>query len=193
MRLVPLRTAILQSVSQKLPALGTCGPTAGRFDVEELAHVALRLPAVLGTVLESPRIQDNGDGQLDVQLRCCLYIVTTASAVDGAALPAADAALNIVETLLQHVQGNFWGLPDVGAPETIRAENLYHERAGGKSSRAAGVCLWAVHWLQPVRLGTAFSAAPSGPIPSELYVGLAPEIGAAHVADYVRVDGEAPL
>ncbi|MEE9357246.1 MAG: hypothetical protein V3U62_02710 [Sedimenticolaceae bacterium] len=107
-----------------LPELRQCEVHDGRFGLEELRRIATHAPAVA----------DPGTNEIDCELQIVAYIITR----DGARLPRGEAARVIAQTLLLKVRANRWGLPDVGAPERLRADNLY-----SGDIDCHGVALWA--------------------------------------------------
>lgn len=174
-----LRKAACKVLSGILPDLGECRPHAGRFDADELRRLSARTPAVYVAVLGIPKVANLGTAEkgLDLDLSMAAYVVTS----DARGLSRDEAALNITEALVFAIDGNRWGIPGVGPAHEVKAANLY----SGRLDRT-GVAMWAVTWRQEVRISGA-GADDDGVVPSELYYGIAPEIGAQHKDDYTRV------
>ncbi len=82
--------------------------------------------------------------------------------------------------VLSHVRHNRWGLGSaVSPPEDLVAipDEFIPENAGYES--------WIAQWRQQSYVGSDFWA---GVAPKEVYLGIAPRIGADYVDDYRRVD-----
>ena len=186
--------AVAAEIKVWIPDLRTCDVHDGRFDLAELKRRTLQTPAVLVSCLGTVSVTDQGDESLNALRHWAAFILT--GTLPG--LTRGDGARNLVDALeililrgvlrTDEITGeqslsNRWGLKGVGPAEQVRSQNLY----GGTIDKQ-GVALWIVSWRQSLRL-RPLQRDEDCPIPSELYLGQAPEIGAGHEADYKRVDG----
>ena len=158
------RQMMLAAIRQAMPELKEVAGHPGRFDLGELQRISMRAPAVRLAILGAPRIAETSDERLRIDLSLAAFVITR----DAPGLPRDEAALNIVETLMQLVSLNQWQVAeDTGfgllLPREMRAENLY----SGEVDRR-GVALWGLSWRQGMILGE--SAYQAGPLPAELYV-----------------------
>lgn len=174
-QLLQLRDAIIAKIKAALPDFGVEGHF-GRFNGAELSKFLVAAPAVRVAILG---LSDSSDGveeeDLDTVARVGVYIVTK----DGVLKASRDASVCAAsEKVVMLAKGQRWGLSFCRAALPATAQNLYSEDTLNK-----GVALWAIDIRQPLVL-----SAPEGeagdPL-TELYIGLAPNIGAAHVDDYV--------
>ena len=185
-------TAVAAEIKTWIPELKTCEVHNGRFDKGELMRHALRAPAVLVSCLGTASVEDRGDEGVNAQKLWAAFIVTR----DLPGLPRGEGARNLADALeLLIMRGiveedpitkeqrlaNRWGLKGVGPAEQLRSQNLY----GGDIDKQ-GAALWVVSWRQSLRI-RPLSRTEDCPIPSQVYLGQAPEIGAGHEADYERV------
>ncbi len=178
MTLDDLRQAIADQIKAKLPELRDCRAHAGRFDLGELRRVATKTPAVFIACLGVKESELRESGECDADLVMAAFVVTS----DVRGLPRDLSALNIIEFLLLYLPGKQWGLGGKAfQAREVQAQNMY---AGDVDK--AGIALWAATWRQKVRLGTSVWDE-TGVLPSHVYVGIAPEIGAGHESDYREI------
>lgn len=175
--LLTLRQAVIDTLK---PALGQGWDVAGhlgRFAPADLNLFLTKAPAVRVAVLglEAGAIEPDGEA-MTTTVRLGIYVVTKDQ---GARLAREEIAVAAVETIMLLAFGNRWGLGaqgvrPAGAPN---AQTIFNG-----DTVAKGVALWAIDLPQPVVI-----ARPEGetsPL-TELFLGLAPDIGAAHEDDYI--------
>jgi hypothetical protein len=165
---------IVTDLRNRFPELKTCEVRDGGIDPEELARVAARTPAMFVSVVAIPTVESVGTEQTDALMELSIDVVTKSAPQ----LPRGAAARNLVDALLGLLPNARWGMTGVGEVSAVTAENHYSKILDG-----AGVALWSVTWRQVNRLGTDIWDV-SGVMPTELYVGLEPELGPDHVIDY---------
>lgn len=179
-RLLQLRDRIVERVRTSAPGVEVEGHL-GRFDDAELRKFMVKAPAirVAALALEDPRpVSDEG---VDYTARIGLYIVTK----DGAARLSRDAAaITLVEAVLMLTTGQRWGLAFAHPAQRASAQNLYTPATG----QGDGVALWAIDLRQPIRLASEPDEA--GAL-TRVFLGIAPNIGAAHVDDYREIGAAA--
>ncbi len=177
---MPSLEALLESIAARLheafPALKACEVHDGRFDLPELRRIATRTPAMFTACLGVDQVANPGTEQADATLLLAIYIVTA----NAAGLSRGAAARALSEAVLQLVQGERWG-GGTGEAAELRAENLY----SGDIDKT-GVALWGISWQQVLRIGTSVWDT-TGVFPVHLYLGIVPDVGPAHVDDYVEV------
>lgn len=172
-----LLEAVCARILEWLPDLGECAVHDGRFSATEVARWAVKAPAVRVSSLGIVEVGDSGDEQCEPVHQLASVVITR----ETAGLPRGMAARNIVDRLISGIPRERWGLGGVGAATNLRADNLYSGSLDKK-----GVALWGVLWRQTLRLGRPVDE--DCPLPSQLYLGVAPEIGRDHEPDYRRVD-----
>lgn len=133
-------------------------------------------PAVLIELSELVPADDPGTGELALTARFSAYIVLQRSSrakLDAANLAAA-VALNIYAA-------SRFGQP-IGpaqisrvAPDEFKPELF-------------GYVVWVVEWTHEIRVGESVWDG-AGITPTEIYLGIAPNIGLAHADDYHQVTG----
>jgi len=175
--------AFLQAVAEGMAALAPAAKSVevyrGRFKVADVTNQSLRTPALRVALMGVRRVQPVASGERDATLRLSCAIVT----VDRPGKRREDAANALVNDLIIQLPGRTWGLDTAHPAGDVDGENLFTGDVGRK-----GVMLWELRWSQTVRLGqNAF--ASDGVLPSKVYAGQAPEIGADHQPDYELVVG----
>ena len=147
-------------------------------DVEGQERVPLVTPALLLELVDIQPGDDDGTGRTPLRLSWgahCILSFRTAQMQIELREYAAD--------VLAHVRYNRWGYPEaVREPENVSA------RPGEFRPEQAGFDSWLVSWEQLVLVGPDIWAG--GIAPTEVWFGIAPQIGAAHVNDYWLIDAE---
>jgi hypothetical protein len=170
-----LASTIATAIKLALPDLAECKAVAGRFDLAALKEASVQAPAVLVSLLGwRTRQADAGVPRFSAQIAC--FIITR----DRLGAPRDAAALVIAQAVTALAEANRWGLTWCGQAEALSAETLV-----SSATRGAAASLAVVTWTQPFTL----SGPPVAAITPELYLGLAPEIGTAHQADYIQIGG----
>jgi len=150
--LLAIRNAVVADLqgASELSQLETCEAHGGRFDIEELRHVAAKAPAVYVAILQVSNTEEGFEGLAgDVQFGA--YVVTK----DHPQQSRDVGALAIVQALQLRLVGNRWGLDAAeGRPERIRADNLY-----GRAIDKHHIAMWGVTWRQRLVIGGALDAA----------------------------------
>lgn len=175
-----IQNAAALHLKAALPGLRSCDIYAGEFSGGELSRASLAAPAVLVACLGATRGTDHGSGEYDFLCRYSAYCLTRHA---GGREARAATALELAEAVLAQVESARFGLAGVSPAKVTRLDNLY-----GEAFDKAGVALWAVSWEQKALLGADIWAG-DGVLPSELFVGFAPEIGTPHEADYIKIGG----
>jgi len=178
-QLLQLRAAVITGIETALPGFHVEGHL-GRFSAADLSTFITRAPAVRVAVLG---IQDaaatGAEGeQIDCIARLGVYVVTKDV---GARLTRDEAAAAAVERIALLATGNRWGLDFTRPAAAPNAQNLFSDE-----TLKRGVAMWAIDLPQSVRLALPAddSEIPVGPL-RELFIGVAPKVGAAHQADYL--------
>jgi len=174
-RLLDLRNAVATQIKAALPAFEVAGHL-GRFSATDLDLFLTKAPAVRVAVLGLTDSAEVDDLSTDYTARLAVFIVTK----DGVAkLSRDEAAVAAVETVLLLAKQTRWGLVGAGVfpAKAATAQNLSTEQ-----TLKRGVALWGIEIPQPIRL-TAQTEPPADL--SELWIGIAPDTGAAHVDDYI--------
>jgi hypothetical protein len=178
-----LLQAVLAEIGRRLPELRDTGTHPSPLDATELQRLALALPAVRLVHLGADQVEPVESGEIDAELRLAAFTVTG----EAPGLHREAAAAAIVEALLTLIPGQRWGETTAHPAREATAANLTTEGVAH-----LGLALWEVAWRQKVRLGQAILSG-DGTLPTELYLGFAPEIGRAHEPRYVRIDSDVQL
>ena len=180
MNLVDFRDAIVATVKERLPHLKDCSSHGGRFTLDELKRWMTQAPGVKIAILNLVPGNGVSGGSRDYMARCVAVVVTR----DAPSLPRDTSVLTIAQTLIETVYQNTWGLDDnvVFPAGAAAGKSLYSTELDRQ-----GVAFWAIEWEQELRLPVS---PPSDPVDPQLYVSMAPHIGADHVDDYVEVGGD---
>ncbi|SFQ14379.1 hypothetical protein SAMN05421853_102108 [Roseivivax halotolerans] len=166
---------IAAEIGTLLPELRECRAVAGRFDLQRLTSEGIAAPAVLVSLLRLSGNEEFAEHHHGFLLHMAAFVVTK----DRMGLPRDAAAATIAQTLVSLIAETDWGLDDCGAAKDLRAEPLVSQ--GSLKSAAS---LWAVTWRQPC----VFEAIdPGAPVPIQLYVGQAPDIGPGNEDAYDEI------
>lgn len=175
--LLNLRAAIITDIAKLLPKPWNVDGHLGRFTANDLTKFITVAPAVRVAVLSltDPKPQD-GDA-VEWRVKIGVFVVTRDQAKTLAREEIAAAA---VETIVVNAFGSRWGMGAAGVKpaEAATAQTIFND-----DTLRHGVALWAIDWSQPVVLSRE-EAAEFNPL-KELWVGIAPEIGAAHRDAYI--------
>jgi len=182
-QLLQLRQAMITGIKAVLPTFNVEGHL-GRFSASDLSRFLLAAPAVRVAVLglgQGELVSDEGlPTAWDGEVKMAVYVVTKDVA---GRLTRDEAATAAVEAIVLRAAGTTWGLPFARPARPADGQNLFSDETLSK-----GVALWGVNVPQPVRLSLTEGAAP-GPL-TAMFVGIAPDIGAAHQDDYIGpIDG----
>lgn len=179
--LVEVHEKIIASLDT-IKGVFTCEAYAGQFNPDDMGRVSFKAPALFTACLGGPKGADRGTGELPIDARWLVFIVTRSTRGRS---DRHNQALTLAEKVALTVQDNRWELGGaVSAPEKLEIKNLFSGKADGK-----GVALYAVSWQQTVNLGeSVWDGEADGVVPDEIYIGLAPEIGKNHKDDYRLVE-----
>lgn len=180
--LLTLRQAVIDQLKTTLGSGWDVAGHLGRFSAADLNQFLTRAPAVRVAVLGvgDAAIELDGDA-LMATVRLAVYVVTKDQ---GARLGREEIAVAAVETILLLAFRNRWGLPLVRPAGAPNAQTIF-----SADTLSKGVALWAIDIPQPIIIERP--EGDTNPL-TELFLGIAPNIGPAHVADYFGpISGEA--
>lgn len=163
---------IAAKIAPVLPSLRACKGMVGGFDVEELKRQGISAPAVLVSRLGIEQHKNMAGPHRLFAISMAAFIVTR----DTMGLPRDIAAANIASALLRMIPDANWGEPGVGPAEDVEERVLVT-----RAARDATASLSAVIWRQPVVLEPL---PASDPLPIQLYLGQAPNVGPGFEDDY---------
>ena len=161
----------------------------GRFAPDELDRFVVRAPAVRVAALAAADALDSGGqpagGELvTIDLRLAAVVIAAADVGTS----RGEAARAMADRIMYGIALESAWRPAAGEPREIRAGNLY----SGKLDASKAIALWAVSWRQQVNARLAdFEQVPpdTAELPDRVLSGFVPDVGAAHAADYERLDG----
>ncbi len=140
---------------------------------------SITVPALLFEVTEITPGTNPGTEQLALVVRVAVHAVTgweNDQADRLAANLAISAALHADQT------GNF-AATEVGPARLVKV--------GPQKSKTelSGYATWTAEWTHEIHIGTSTWDA-TGVIPTQIMLGIAPDIGATHINDYFEVTGQ---
>ena len=169
---------VAAEIAALLPGLRTCRGFAGRLDVKALKARGIAAPAVLVSRLRLQQDQTRSGPHHSFKAQMAAFILCK----DELGLPRDTGAANIAQALLTLIPDANWGAPDhIGCAEGVAEEPLV-----SAESEELGMALTAISWEQIISLEPWPEAQPITP---QLYLGQAPQIGAAHEDDYTLIGG----
>lgn len=187
---IDVATAAVAAIKAAMPELREVKQHPGKFDYDDLQRWLVNTPAVRVALIGITGFESNPAGYIDA---ACVYAAVALADTKGQReLPGASAAANIVAALAVLIDDNDFGLETAFPAKVMRADNLF-----GKETTGSSMAIWGLTWSQVVRLGKdefgAADLASGGVVPTKIYVGQSPAIGAANADAYVDVQtGEAP-
>ena len=132
-------------------------------------------PSIIIAMESADEGEDCGDGRVAINAKFCAYCYL--------GINTQNIQLELREFVTQvfaHVKNNVWNLDNVLVPQHIEAG------PGDFNPADNGFESWYVSWEQTIYLGDSVWDA-SGIVPSEIYVGLSPDIGNGHIDDYEQI------
>jgi phage gp37-like protein len=180
MSLNDFRNAIVTTIKDLMPELRSVETHGGVFGAGELKRFATKAPGIRVALLSVDDPKPQSGGAVQWRAKCVAYVMTK----NRGGLKRDVAALNIVTALVAHINDHRFGLTFVTPAKPVTARTLY----SGELDKS-GITLWAVQWFQTIELVSL--ADEDGTIPTDLYIGIAPDIGADHEEDYIHVGAAA--
>ena len=167
-------TAILDHLKGAFPTVPT---------VEEYPRLRRKImaPAILVELGDLTPIEDPGTEQLAAAARFEARVIFDQAPTAAGANPNLQAlALAAAVALSIFQQGRFG--QGAGSAKEFRVE------PDNFKPELAGYCVWLVEWTHEVRLGASVWDG-TAVVPTQIYAGTSPLIGAGHDPDYVEVQG----
>ncbi len=177
MSLVDYRDAVMVAIKAAMPNLREVEAHAGRFTLDDLKQFATRAPGIRVAILALENPENTSSGEIDWMVRAAAFVVTK----NEPGLKREAGALNIVGALAVLIAGNRFAQAGAHPAKPPRAQTMMSTALG-----KTGATIWAVEWTQKLRLGED-AYLIDGLVPTDLYIGFAPKIGADHVDDYLHV------
>ena len=150
---------------------------AGQFSAMDLPQVRIVAPSILVDFAAGDVSTDTGTGEIDIACQFGAYCIARLANDLHNRNQSAHALAQSAALL---VANNRWGLTKVHIPTGIKIKPI---NAALFIKNALGVV--AVSWTQTVRIGT--SVWDGGTLPTEVWLGLSPEIGIPFVDKYQQV------
>jgi len=146
-------------------------------DADDQARRAILAPAILLSLEQIDNDDADNDGTDRIPTR--LFLVADCILPASIDQPAAQVR-EFAAAVAADVYRNRWGLAgDVGWPEALSVQPAEIKPGDG------GYVAWRVIWEQLAMMGANYWAG--GITPTEVYLGVAPRTGRAHIEDYWRV------
>ena len=171
-----LLEAARDRIAAWLPELAECAVHDGRVDIKEARRVGLPAPCVRVALLEAREISPErypdaeAPGAATAVLRLGAFALALDKSRDESGWKAARA---MAERIAVGVALDSWsiGVPR-GRPSQIRIASQF-----GSELDNTGLAVVAVAWEQELELAEPGTAAPSRPLPAELYRSFGPGTG----------------
>jgi len=176
--IVQLLDASVWAIDAGIEGLAQCEVYAGQFRAGETDKARVTAPAVFVACLGAPIDKDPGTEQ--VALNCRMAAVVIARNARGRG-PRSEDAVCLAEAVALLVQYNQFALADVGAARVTRLTNDYNRAFDDR-----GFASWTVEWNQMVLLGDSIWNGAEF-LPTDVWLGLAPDIGLGHENDYWKI------
>ncbi|MFW5499591.1 MULTISPECIES: hypothetical protein [unclassified Maridesulfovibrio] len=150
----------------------------GRFTIEDLAQEAMRGPAFRVALFEFNPVADSS-GTTDLHMSISIAVITGDSArTKKTRFQAANSLVNALGKFLPEHQ-----FAENAFPVTdVHGRNLYSGKLRSKK-----VQLWEVTFKQVLRVGEYMWQPEDGVTLKSIFLGQAPNIGAAHKDDYTEI------
>lgn len=170
--LTALHDAMALSIESSMPMLKTIKA------YDPMTRDTIATPAVLIEAIEMKPGGRLTGGRLPVTVEfaahCCLSVKTERVELE---------IRNFAAKMMQVIEGNKWGLADaVERPERLTAF------PGAFKPDDKGFESWVVTWEQTIHLGDVWEGVDF--LPTDVYLGESPNIGAAHKDKYEKITDE---
>lgn len=178
--LLGLRAAIIADIATELPQGWSVDGHLGRFTAADLTKFITVAPAVRVAVLGLTDPKPLDADAVEWRVKIGVFVVTKDQ---GKALAREEIAAAAVETIILRAFGSRWSMGPSGVKpaEATTAQTIFND-----DTLRQGIALWAIDWSQPVVLSRDDTTGEGETNPlKELWVGIAPDIGAAHRDDYI--------
>lgn len=176
---------LIEITPQRLEGLAYVGDCGGLVNSTETARHTVRTPCVLYGALSARMLPDKGNEQLNIEWLCAAYcLVALKHAPEGKSVHTvrhAAARALAEQTALMISQ---FRLAGTQRPLDIMITEINEPSENDLEDQ--GISGYAVTWRQGVALGTDVWADDRF-MPEEVYLGVAPRIGLAHINDYWRI------
>lgn len=172
--------AVETALKDQFQHVRSCEVHPGQFSMDDLSKMATQCPAFRVALWDVGEFEPVDGGLWDTACRFSIAVITT----EARNLPRHVAAVDLVNELALWLSGNDFNCPFAFPAQGVRAKNLF---AGFSGKR---VHLWEVTWTQTLRLGESLWSEEA-PVQLEVYAGNSPKIGAAHEAEYEKVEPDA--
>lgn len=170
--------AAMTTQLKTVPGVDHVDEYAGDLGAAALKKIAPKNAGILIVPLGGqPDREQPNTGQLAFANRTGAFIVTRNA---RGATERSKAARLLARNIMLFIHQNYWGLTDTHAAIIEKLEN----RSAGAADKS-GYALWLVIWKQTIYLDDL--PIDNSVVPSAVFAGRAPDIGADHVADYQKV------
>jgi len=120
----------------------------GDFKVSDLQTYAKDAPCVVVALLHSDTENEHATGELWADAVFGLCCMARPKPAWDKAADQHSACLDVVDTVLRVINGNWWGELDVKAPQGVNARNMFTAAL----DKVGGIAMWAVGFHQLVEL-----------------------------------------
>lgn len=176
---------LIEITPQRISGLSHVGEGGGLIDSDETGRNLMRTPCILYSALSARTLPDKGNEQLNIEWLCAAYcLVALKSSKDNKTVRATRSGLARALAEQTALLIKQFRLAGAQRPQDITITDLNDPTETDLDSQS--ISGFAVLWRQGVALGTDVWADDRF-IPEEVYLGVAPRIGLAHINDYWRI------
>lgn len=171
-------TEAIDAITGQLRAAMPDVPTVSA-DPPPQTQRAVRVPAVYVQLIEIEPINNNGDGRVAADARFEAYCMVDPNA------PRSDLACReLAARAMLALHAVPRPLPGHGHLRVLRAGDASFRAGLGNRGDLDGYTMWMVEFGLEIALG---EIEPAVPAPTEIWLGIAPEVGPPHIDDYARL------
>lgn len=170
--------AVVSDLKARFPKLDI-KTHGGQFTASELKRFSVAAPAMRIAALSFNNGKNVGEGLVEYDVGFACIIITK----DTRQMDRGTAASNLAMDAALAINFNSFGLDTAYPADHPRAKSLY-----STDKDMQGVAFWTVEWTQRLQLSTR--SADDCDVPTEIYIGTAPETGPDHIDDYEHLGGE---
>lgn len=177
--LADLPDLIAKRIRAVMPELAQCKGMSGKFDAEQVKRLGVSCPAVLVSRLRTVQDKSYAGPHITYGVEMAAFVICK----DGLGAGRHEMSGRIAQTLLTLIPNCSWGQPD----DIDGATGVQELPLTTKATDELGMAIVAVTWSHVIAITTLPLDEVISP---EVYLGIAPLIGAANEEFYELIGGE---
>ena len=176
---------LIEITPQHIAGLAQVSESGGLIDSDETGRHLMRTPCILYAPLSARTLPDRGNEQLNIEWLCAAYcLVALKNSKDNKTVRTKRSGMARALAEQTALLIKQFRLSGAQRPQDITITDLNDPTETDLDSQ--GLSGYAVLWRQGVALGADVWADDSIKF-DEIYLGVAPRIGLAHINDYWRI------